>query len=49
MTVLQVIFGFEVLLHEITLSFLEKFAERKSYSEIRDDYQDLAMLTMVVL
>jgi len=36
--VLEVIFGFEAL-HETTLSFLKKFAERRSYSEIRDDCQ----------
>jgi hypothetical protein len=31
------------------LSFLEKFTERKSVSEIRDDYQELIELKMVVL
>ena len=34
---------------ETALSFLKKFAERKSFSEIRDDDQELVMLTMVDL
>src|SRR6218665_1067745 len=48
MTVLEVISSSETFL-ETTLSFLKEFAERKSYSEIRDDYQELVMLTMVNL
>ena len=48
MTVLEIISSSETFL-EITLSFLKEFAERKSYSEIRDDYQELVMLTMVNL
>ena len=35
--------------HETALAFLKEFAERKSYSETRDDYQELIELTMVVL
>src|SRR6218665_912932 len=48
MTVLEVISSSKTFL-ETTLSFLKEFAERKSYSEIRDDYQELVMLIMVNL
>jgi len=46
MTELEVISSSETFLETI-ISFLKEFAERKSYSEIRDDYQELLMLTMV--
>jgi len=48
MTVLEVISGSEAF-HETALSFLKEFAERRSYSEVTDDYQEFVMLTMVVL
>src|SRR6218665_1386471 len=48
LTELEVISSSETFL-ETTLSFLKEFAERKSYSEIRDDYQELVMQTMVNL
>src|SRR6218665_345701 len=47
-TVLEVISSSETFL-ETTLGFLKEFTERRSYSEIRDDYQQLVMLTMVDL
>lgn len=48
MAVLEFISGSEAF-HEIALSFFKELAERKSYSEIIDDYQALVMLTMVFL
>src|SRR6218665_2276147 len=48
MTELEVISSSETFL-ETTLSFLKEFADRKSYSDIRDDYQELVMLNMVNL
>ena len=48
MTVLEVISGSEAF-HETALSFLKKFAESRPYSEVRDDYQELVVLTMGVL
>jgi len=48
MTVLEVIPGYEAF-HETALSFVKKFAESRPYSDIRDDYQELVTLTMVIL
>jgi len=33
----------------LLLSFLKEFAERRSFSEITDDYQELVTLTMAFL
>jgi len=48
MTILEVISGSEAF-HKTALSFMKEFAERRSYSEITDDYQEFVMLTMVGL
>jgi len=49
MTVLEVISGSEAFHETTTLRFLKKFAESRPLSEIREHYQELVMLTMVVL
>jgi len=48
MTVLEVRSGSEAF-HEAALGVLKEFAERRSFSDITDDYQEFVMLTMVVL
>jgi hypothetical protein len=45
---LEVISGAEAL-YEKALGFLKEFGDRKSDSEIRDDYQELIELIMIVL